>query len=317
MKIKVKWYYFELKHLIRTIKRRMKFTKVNPKRLAGKIILSGQEGNDIIAKKIRSGEPFMICRFGSTELNAVRRCLEKEILGKRKDTKLEYAMELLCSLSGFFPKDISLASQFSKVIIDACIQSDFYGVWFLPMEDYLIDYCSPTARLTTLRGLEPWYWKNPWSLELKGKKILIIHPFEDTIINQYKKRECLFQGSDILPEFELKTLKAVQTIAGEKDERFKNWFEAFEYMYNQAIAIDFDIAIIGCGAYGMPLAAKLKAYGKQAIHLGGATQLMFGIMGKRWENNEYIIKFKNEYWTRPKKEEKPEHADKVEKACYW
>ena len=50
----------------------------------------------------------------------------------------------------------------------------------------------------------------------------------------------------------------------------------------------FDVAIIGCGAYGMPLAAMLKQAGKQAIHLGGATQLLFGIKGKRWEEIKTI-----------------------------
>ena len=53
-------------------------------------------------------------------------------------------------------------------------------------------------------------------------------------------------------------------------------------MYTEAVKIDFDTAIIGCGAYGFPLAAKLKAAGKQAFHMGGATQLLFGIKGSRW-----------------------------------
>lgn len=43
-------------------------------------------------------------------------------------------------------------------------------------------------------------------------KVLVIHPFEDTIKSQYQKREKLFPGTDILPEFELKTLKAVREI---------------------------------------------------------------------------------------------------------
>ena len=55
----------------------------------------------------------------------------------------------------------------------------------------------------------------------------------------------------------------------------------------------FDIAIIGCGAYGLPLAAKLKKEGRQAIHLAGVTQLMFGIKGKRWEENEAFTYVKN------------------------
>ena len=42
---------------------------------------------------------------------------------------------------------------------------------------------------------------------------------------------------------------------------------------------DFDVALIGCGAYGFPLAAKLKTAGKQAIHLGGVLQALFGIKG--------------------------------------
>lgn len=40
---------------------------------------------------------------------------------------------------------------------------------------------------------------------------------------------------------------------------------------------DYDIALIGCGAYGFPLAAHIKRSGKKAIHLGGALQLLFGI----------------------------------------
>lgn len=47
-----------------------------------------------------------------------------------------------------------------------------------------------------------------------------------------------------------------------------------------AMKINFDTAIIGCGAYGMPLAAQIKNAGRQAIHLGGAVQLLFGIKGE-------------------------------------
>lgn len=80
-----------------------------------------------------------------------------------------------------------------------------------------------------------------------------------------------------MPEFELKVLKAVQTLAGGQDDRFTDWFEALDYMYCEALKMEFDVAIIGCGAYGMPLAAKLKQAGKKAVHLGGVTQILFGI----------------------------------------
>lgn len=68
----------------------------------------------------------------------------------------------------------------------------------------------------------------------------------------------------------------MQTIADSRDERFSDWFEALEHMYSEAMKEDFDVAIIGCGAYGFPLAAKIKKAGKIGIHLGGAAQLLFG-----------------------------------------
>ena len=75
----------------------------------------------------------------------------------------------------------------------------------------------------------------------------------------------------------------------------------------------FDIAIIGCGAYGMPLAAYCKQIGKKAVHLGGATQLLFGIKGKRWDNYSLY----NDYWVRPLESETPRNAGKIESGCYW
>ena len=84
--------------------------------------------------------------------------------------------------------------------------------------------------------------------------------------------------------------------------------------------IEFDIAIIGCGAYGLPLAAKIKKSGKQAIHLAGATQLLFGIKGKRWEENadfSYVRKWFNEEWVYPSDEDKLENGNCVEGGCYW
>ena len=112
-------------------------------------------------------------------------------------------------------------------------------------------------------------------------------------------------------------LKAVQTMGYEQDARFNDWFEAIDYMFNEAMKINFDVAIIGCGAYGLPLAARIKEAGKIAIHLGGATQLLFGIKGKRWDGVGFGDKYYNEYWVRPEESEKPQNAVLIENGCYW
>lgn len=169
-----------------------------------------------------------------------------------------------------------------------------------------------------LNSLEPYLHTNPWSIVLENKKILVIHPFNKTIESQYNnKREFLFSDERVLPIFKsLETIKAVQTIAGNATS-FNDWFEALEYMKSEIDKKDFDIAIIGCGAYGFPLAAHVKRIGKKAIHLGGATQMLFGIKGKRWIENPKFTSIINKHFVLPSEEDKVVDAEKVENGCYW
>ena len=90
-------------------------------------------------------------------------------------------------------------------------------------------------------------------------------------------------------------------------------------MTQEALKIPFDVALIGCGAYGLPLACKLKCAGKQAIHIGGATQILFGIIGRRWEqNSKEVSDLFNEHWVRPSSEETPENKARNEfGGAYW
>lgn len=288
-------------------------------RYAGKWVADKKTTNDWIAEKIESGEPFMVARFGNTELQLTISVLQERIKGVTRESRERFDKWFgrLGEGAGFFPNDEQLAERFTDLLIDSCKQTDLLAMWHCYMEDYIISEYIPDVKLTYLTRIEPWRYKNPWTRCLKGKKVLVIHPFEDSIKKQYKKREYLFPNPNILPEFELLTLKAVQTIAGAKDERFKDWFEALEYMYNQAMMINFDIAIIGCGAYGMPLAAMLKEAGKQVIHLGGATQLLFGIKGKRWVDSPMVKIDFNEEWVYPMASETPQFSNKVEDNCYW
>lgn len=326
-----KWLLYEKRWKIRDIYfnkalRRhflLKYFHVEPvmPHYAHKSVMSKKATNDYIADLILSGKPFFAGRFGNTELSIVTSVLRNRIVGRtpENDARLEEWFYRSRDVSGIFPSDLKIADPFTDVILDACTQLDLLAMWHIHMEDYVIEEYAPQVKLTYLLRLEPWLAKNPWSAALKGKKVLIIHPFEDTIQSQYKKRKLLFPGTDVLPKFELKTLKAVQTVAGMEDDRFSNWFEALDYMYQEAMKIDFDIAIIGCGAYGMPLGAKIKQAGKQAIHLGGATQLLFGIKGKRWEENypsKIATRF-NDAWVYPADSERPAKAASVENACYW
>jgi hypothetical protein len=284
--------------------------------IQGRATLSSGRINNIIAEKIISGKPFMAARFGAVELNAVR-TFDFELKSKYKRTLSQMQM-----CAGFFPPEEEQGIKFKEIMLKSIPEADIMGIWLSSFEKYYLNkYGKKNIETTYLQDLQPWREpSNPWTAALKGKKVLVIHPFSETIEKQYEKREKIFEGTDILPEFKLKTLKAVQTIAGNRDERFETWFDALEWMYQEAMKIEFDVAIIGCGAYGYPLAAKIKQAGKQAIHLGGVTQLLFGIKGKRWEkNNSYVClqKYINDAWIYPTDADRPEHAEKVEGGCYW
>ena len=295
--------------------RKLRLTWKAPAVYAGRPIVPLQEAETDIAERSLSGVPFAAGRYGGTELYALWHMDSPRSLCAKEKERVHSTMR---DHAGFFPSEDWAMERFAELMREASGQLDVLGVWFNRMEDYVIAAYGKPQMITLLPALEPWYVEHPWTAALAGKKVLVIHPFKDTIQSQYEKREKLFDNPEYLPEFaDLQVIQAVQTIAGNRDERFRDWFEALDWMYDEAMKTDFDVAIIGCGAYGFPLAARLKQAGKQAIHMGGATQLLFGIMGSRWDTYPNILALNNEYWVRPSASETPKGVQNVENACYW
>lgn len=291
-------------------------------------VLDLESGNALLKQMIESGRPFMAGRFG-TELKALRNYMEieihkqgglKKLLAGIKGFSHDWNPQIkqqLKDLTGVFPATDEMMHRFSVLYNKHIKNIDILGVWYFLKHEYsTIHQCRPQAKLIPALSLEPFRFKVPWSSALANKKVLIVHPFAKSIQRQYKQRDLIFPGRNVLPEFELKLLKAVQSLGGENTE-FSNWVEAYDYMCNEIQKQDFDVAIIGAGAYGLPLASFVKQLGKQAIQMGGATQLLFGIKGKRWDENGFGDEFYNDSWIRPAEEERPLYAEAVEGACYW
>lgn len=202
---------------------------------------------------------------------------------------------------------------------------DLLGSW-IPSEGFVNEYMSPKCQRGWLTHLDPYWASQPWTRALKGKRVLVVHPFMETIVQQYEKRAQLFDNPDTLPEFSsLRVIKAVQSIGGESNG-FKDWFEALDWMKAEMDKEEYDVALIGCGAYGFPLAAHAKRTGHKAVHLGGSLQLLFRIKGKRWEDPKYGFRtageggyrrlLSHEGWVYPLALNKPKTANSVEGGCY-
>lgn len=273
-------------------------------------VLEAQAGNDLARQAIQRGGPFLFARCGATEMRTVADWQQNG--GHFADrTRQE-----IRALSGVFPTNDDTLGRFCERYV-ACAQSaDLLALWDVGAEREVIRGCRGTT-FAKLRALEPYYHQNPWSSALAGKKVLVVHPFKDTILRQYARRETLFPGTAILPEFaSLTVIRAVQGLAGQ-ETGYASWFDALDAMAQQMDAADYEVAIIGAGAYGLPLAAHARDTGHTAIQMSGATQLLFGIKGKRWDDHPIISTLYNDAWVRPAENEGIPNREAVEGGSYW
>lgn len=295
------------------------------------------KANESIYQLLKSGKPCMISRFGSGEIGIMANYLAVHSPNSLWSRMKQYVTDdiglpwwdklFFVSMrrnAGIFPESIETLERFSERYLKDTPEIDLLGSFnyferYLPLRKDVVN--------VHLECLYPFWTEKPWTMALEGKKVLIVHPFVETIKSQYARREKLFDDPRMLPDFEMKTLRAVQSNAG-GEVPFADWFEALKWMEDEVDKIDFDIAILGCGAYGLPLAAHIKRIGRQAIHMGGGSQLLFGIKGKRWDNDGYHWKnlpqlytnyssLYNDFWVRPSADETPKAATSVEGACYW
>lgn len=319
-----------LAYCFRKVYIRLFASKRKFKQYVGYVELWNQEANDYCYNLLASGKPCMISKFGTIELSV----LQQFRATKQEPSFTDYVEFIkcvkpglqhlnnnclmgLCSNAGFFPNNIKLTESFYNVYVDAMKKIDVLGSYIYGEKDFFEEL--KTAKKVNIEGYYyPFFFKKPWTQLLRGKKVLVVCPFDKEVVSQYKKRKLIWGGrsEEILPDFNLIVYKSVQSMLGIKTE-YNTWFEALAKMEEDISKIDFDVALIGCGAYGMPLSAFVKSLGKQAIHLAACTQVLFGIRGKRWDDLNSVNKYMNEYWIRPYADNIPEEAKRIENGCYW
>ena len=166
-------------------------------------------------------------------------------------------------------------------------------------------------------ALEPYYFQESWMDALKGKRILIVHPFVTTIQQQIENLKEIFPNRSWFEDCTFSFVKPPLTLAG--NHQGKDW----QLHHQQCLEsikehTDYDVALVAAGGYGMLLADFIFTEQKKSvIYVGGALQLFFGIVGKRWFDNKEIMKLMTDEWVRPDASDKPDHFTKVEKGCYW
>jgi hypothetical protein len=306
--------YYKAKSMLRPVTRHRRV--LERIKFLGAQILSSQAGNDFLAQSIQH-PPAAVGKMGSSELAALRyylRCTG----GHGICDGWGWRAKVLYRNAGVYPPTPEVFSRFCEVYAKALAQLDVLGIWFNFGERDAWRRFAPNARLTLLSGLAPFFHERPWTQQLARKRVLVVSPFAETIKAQYLLREAIWaKKPEILPAFELLTLQCPLS-AFLVTPKFPDWFAALDAMQEQMTAMaPFDVAIVGAGAWSIPLVAHAKSVGAWAIHLGGGVQLLFGITGRRWDAVAEGTALRTEAWTRPSANETPEGVDKVEGGCYW
>ena len=287
---------------------------------ANKLVNPHKWGNTYIKTKLLQCEPFIAGKIGGIECSALQEYFNNEFRAnwfkKMHWTTLADAM---FNNAGIYPQDSELLTRWSEIFSSSLANIDLLAVWNPQYhEDLIIVNWAPDSDLTTMRALEPFYHEDPWSLALESKNILVVSPFTDTIEAQYANKNKVWSNLEgpLLPDFELKTLKCPLSPALVAPEH-ETWEASLSDMCEKIKNIDFDVALIGAGAYSLPLCNFIKRNNKSAIHMGGGLQILFGIKGNRWLEHEVISQFFNDHWVYPSKKETPENTNLVEGSCYW
>ena len=274
-------------------------------------MLSNEEGNQLIKNYLKDNKIFSVGRVGSSELLASNSFDSgQEISGG--------VINMLQNNAGVYGNSIK---DFCKEYLEGIKCSDIQVYWAIDgiksaQNNLFSKYCSDST-IVDSRTVEPFYFNDSWAGELKGKKVLVISPFAESIKTQYENR-LLIWPNKLLPEFDLVPYKAVQSIGGIGPHSC--WFESLNIMKEEINDLDFDVALLGCGGYGMPLIAHIKnVLNKSAIYVGGGLQILFGIKGRRWDTHPEISSFYNEHWIRPNDNEKPKGMSLMnnEPSTYW
>jgi hypothetical protein len=273
------------------------------------------DGNNFIAHHLKNNKLFTAGKIGLTELKLL---FSYYFNNKLPDYNSFHEGFIN---SGIYPLTQETFLFFCEEYIESIKSLDLAPQWCGILKDFqkmLYDRLSPKCHDTRLGDLEPYYFEKPWSTHLKDKKVLVVSPFARSIERQFSKLDKIWNNK-ITNNFELETIKfPLSRGLCDNDNEYKSYKDCLESYKEKIFIKNFDFCIIGVGAYSLPLCAFIKQkMNKSSLHLGGATQVFFGIKGDRWNGIEQVKQHFNEHWINPSGDEIPPKYKLMEDGCYW
>ena len=284
-----------------------------------------QDHNDKLNKLFDKNEPFSLVRIGAMEGIFLQSYFNKYALP-------ESCYHALFFAAGVYPVDDNyLMNVWMKNTLNAMNASDMVGFVDIPEtikndKLFLEEHCKNKPLFfkddigvlnpTTILSLG-----NPWTQKLKGKKVLVVSSHKETIEHQWKNIESVW-GKNVnkITPFEL--VGVVRSpfnplIDNRQYDNCKTWDDTLSIMCDKISEFDYDVLLVGAGAFSPGLAAFAKMCRKIGITLCGDIQLLFGILGARWESYSKDEDKHNWIYTLESDlPQKKQNFDQIERA-YW
>ena len=118
---------------------------------------------------------------------------------------------------------------------------------------------------------------NPWTLQLRGKRILVIAPFIDQMKERVNKKE--IYDYDFFPDCKFSFIESPRTYKNSETNDFQ---KEIEQLANKILAVrdQFDIALVACNGFSGMVGDYIKKIGKCSISVGNLIYLWFGVYTK-------------------------------------
>jgi hypothetical protein len=152
-----------------------------------------------------------------------------------------------------------------KATITSCISGIKYDLFFYA-------YINIVGKTLHDWGLLP----DVLITNLQNKKVLIVSNATDILKKSYDRGLQNVYNIEICQFSSVGYIKTPQTTKGSYYPH-ENSIVTTEEIFREIQNEDYDIALLACGVYGVPLTNMIQKSGKMAVYLGSALYTMFGV----------------------------------------
>ena len=299
-------------------------------RRLGRSLVPAETFAERVGRALDEGRGFAAGKLGNTERSLLQYPM---VLERETDRMRIWAFERMLKAkvlltAGLFPADSAFYRRFVARYAENVRALDSVGVdpRALRASLELLRYHDVEGEVVRWWDQEPdhsvpYDERRCWLPHLRGRRVLLASPFAQLLAERANREtfEAVWAATGA-PWFEPARVEALEFPYGYSRRTWDDFPTALHLLDDIAARLDerdFDLAIIGAGGLGIPIASHVKSTGRVGISLGGHIQPLFGVGGERWRGfaDWQEAGIFNHAWIDLPDEYRPEPSETIED--YW